>query len=391
MGLKDLENDIKSLSKQAQDVVSDDALAITDKREKVEQIEADIKAKIEERDNLKYLEEKRAEFARNTDPETVKEEQTEARSLGEQFVQSSEYRSWLEDGGQRNGKWTTGAVDLKATMSTSASAVVQPQVLPGVTTINLQPPRVADLMPNGQTTSSTVRHLSETTATNAADTVAEAAAKPESTLILDEVDEPVRKIATLLPVTDEMLEDVAQIRSYIDSRLGLFVQIAEDDQLLNGTGVAPDLTGFLNRAGLQAAQALGADTRPDAIYKQVTNIRSNSFLEPDGLVVNPADWQDIRLAKDSTGQYFGPGPFDPDGELRLWGLNVVVTSRIAAGTALVGAFRTAAQVWRRGGITVEATNSHGTNFANNITTIRAETRLALAVYRPGAFGTVTGL
>lgn len=389
MGLKDLEQEIKSLSTQAMEVVDSD-LSAAEKREKLDAVEADIKAKIEERDNLKHFEAKREEFARNAAPDEPAEEAAETRSLGEQFVNSAGFKSFL-DNPNRGGKWTTGSVDLKATMTTAASAVVQPQVLPGVTTINIQPPRVADLMPTGQTNSATVRYLSETTATNAADTVAEAAAKPESTLILDEVDEPVRKIATLLPVTDEMLEDVAQVRSYIDSRLSLFVQIAEDDQLLNGTGVAPDLTGFLNRSGLQTAQALGADTRPDAIYKQITNIRTGAFLEPDGIVVNPADWQDIRLSKDSNGAYYGPGPFDPDGDLRLWGLNVVVTSRIAAGTALVGAFRTAAQVFRRGGITVEASNSHASNFANNITTIRAETRVALAVYRPGAFGTVTGL
>jgi HK97 family phage major capsid protein len=70
-------------------------------------------------------------------------------------------------------------------------------------------------------------------------------------------------------------------------------------------------------------------------------------------------------------------------------LPVALTAAIAAGTALVGAFRTAAQIFRKGGIRVEASNSHSDYFVKNLTAIRAEKRLALAVYIPGAFGKVT--
>jgi hypothetical protein len=70
---------------------------------------------------------------------------------------------------------------------------------------------------------------------------------------------------------------------------------------------------------------------------------------------------------------------------------VAVTPAIVANTALVGAFKTAAQVFRKGGIRVEASNSHQDYFIKNLVAIRAEERLALAVYRPQAIGKVTGL
>ena len=76
------------------------------------------------------------------------------------------------------------------------------------------------------------------------------AAKPESTITFTQVTEDVRKIATFLPVSDEMLEDVAQIRSYLDSRLVLFVQHAEEAQLIAGDGTAPNISGILDRTGL---------------------------------------------------------------------------------------------------------------------------------------------
>jgi HK97 family phage major capsid protein len=121
-------------------------------------------------------------------------------------------------------------------------------------------------------------------------------------------------------------------------------------------------------------------------------------------VIHPTNWQAIRTAKDVSGQYYGGGPFygpygGPQGPAgasqfsvdSIWGTRVVVTNAISVGTALTGSFSEGAALYRRSGVTVEATNSHSTWFADNITAIRAEERLGLAVYRPSAFVAVTGL
>ena len=70
--------------------------------------------------------------------------------------------------------------------------------------------------------------MNEGTATDAAAGVAEGALKPESTLAYSEVVEPVKKIATLLPVSDEMLEDAPSIQAYLNGRLSLFVSVEEE-------------------------------------------------------------------------------------------------------------------------------------------------------------------
>jgi HK97 family phage major capsid protein len=75
----------------------------------------------------------------------------------------------------------------------------------------------------------------------------------------------------------------------------------------------------------------------------------------------------------------------------LWGKKVAVSFGTAANSAVVGAFAQGGQIFRKGGLTVEASNSHADYFQRNLTAIRAEERLALAIYRPGAFGAVTGL
>ena len=48
-------------------------------------------------------------------------------------------------------------------------------------------------------------------------------------------------------------------------------------------------------------------------------------------------------------------------------------------------------LFRKGGLRLEASNSHADFFTRNLTAIRAESRLVLGIRRPAAFGTATGL
>jgi len=415
--LKTLQESMSKLSLDALAVVEDTATPMAEKRTRLDKIEADIKTYSDQIADEKYLVEARKKYAvemgMTADPAPIGDPITvpaasitgaNAKSLGQLLTESPVFEAIVKGGNVGGTQFSTGGIEMKATLTSTAaggitgSGLAQPTVLPGILSLLFQPLTVADLMPSGVASSALVRYLKETVATNAAAAVAEGAAKPESTLNFAAVDEPVRKIATWLKVTDEMFEDVPALRSYIDARLLLFVRIQEEAQLLTGSGVAPNITGFLNRAGLTAAEPLGANTAPDAIYRELTKVRVASFLDPTGIVIHPTNWQTVRLSKDANNQYYGGGPFTaaygnaggqaPD---MLWGKVVVSTTAMTLGTALVGAFATAAQVFRRGGLVVEATNSNEDDFKTNLVMIRAEERLALAVYRPAAFGTVTGL
>ena len=121
-----------------------------------------------------------------------------------------------------------------------------------------------------------------------------------------------------------------------------------------------------------------------------TKTKTAPAINEFAIIVNPDDWSALRLLKDENNNYIGGSPFSTGpGEPNetLWGKRVVVTEAMAAGQALVGSFQMAAQVFRRTGLTVEASNSHSDFFKRNLTAIRAEERLALAVYRPEAFAT----
>ena len=77
----------------------------------------------------------------------------------------------------------------------------------------------ADLILSGQASGNSFRYVVEGTATSGAAGVAEGGKKPESTLGLATRDKLIKKIATLLPISKEMLEDAPAVQSYINGRL----------------------------------------------------------------------------------------------------------------------------------------------------------------------------
>jgi len=351
------------------------------------------------------------------DMRVVREPQDRAferiKSLGEMFTDSAGYKNAIDEyrngGGRFREGFSTGAVtlEMKGTLLEGAGggggaiAATVPQVVPGVVDKLFQQLTVADLIMSGQASTNSIRYVVEGTATSGAAGVAEGGTKPESSLGLTTTDEPIKKIATILPVSEEMLEDAPAIQSYINGRLSLFVRIEEERQLLRGTSGGNEVQGLLTSRNVPVyAGGTAAGNKAEQLFKGMNGMRGSAFLEPEWVIMNPTDWQDIRLLKDNSGQLYGGGPFfgpygGPQGPATassqvqgatdaLWSKPVLVTGALGAGTALVGT-RAAAQVWRRGGLSVEASNSHSNFFQLNLVAIRAEERLGLAVYRPNGF------
>lgn len=333
------------------------------------------------------------------------------KTLGEAFIESKGYKDAINayrEAGRFPSNFSTGqvALEAKGTLLEGAGggggalAATVPQVVPGVVDKLFQSLTVADLMLSGQASTNSIRYVVEGTATSGAAGVAEGGTKPESTLGLTTTDEPIKKIATLLPVSEEMLEDAPAIQSYINGRLSLFVKIEEERQLLRGTSGGNEVQGLLTSRSVPVyAGGTAAGNKAVQLFKAMNGLRGSAFLEPEWTIMNPSDWQDIRLLTDTAGQFFGGGPFQgpygngsnvsASGQASgatdyVWNKPVYVTSAIGAGTAVVGT-RTSAQVWRRGGMSVEASNSHSNFFQINMVAIRAEERLGLAVYRPTGF------
>ena len=223
-------------------------------------------------------------------------------------------------------------------------------------------------------------------------TVAENGAKPQFHIVESSATVTLQKIAGWFYETDELLEDNAFLKSAIDNR-GLFELDAAVENYL--------MTTLLGTSGLgSATYANGGNVSADDIFAAMMAIKGASNLTADAIVINPADYQRLRLAKDNSGagQYYGGGYFyGPYGNGQvaqqpgLWGLNTVITSSIAAGTVLVGSFKQGASVITKedDGARIEVVTGDHDDRTHNRVTVIVEERLGLATRIPSAFVKIT--
>lgn len=322
------------------------------------------------------------------DPKT-NQPRTQVKSLGELFVNSDAYLK------RRDAKHIDASfpefdfMQAKTLMETGAGFAPESIRTGRIAEYAHRRPVIADLIPQTPSDQAAVVYMEETTSTNNAATRAEGGQAGESALAYIERTEPIREIATWLPVTEIQVEDVPVMRSTIDGRLLTFLDLTEEVQLMTGDGNAPNLLGFLVKSGVQS-QAKGADPTPDAIYKAMTLVRHTGMAEPSAVIVHPNDWQDIRLLRTTDGIYIWGSPAEAGPE-RIWGLPAVITTAETENTALLGDFQLYSEIRRRRGANVKVSDSHSDFFIKGKLAIRADKRLALVIYRAAAFCKVTGI
>lgn len=251
-------------------------------------------------------------------------------------------------------------------------------------------PTILSISNVGVTSSKFVTYVSQTVAASDA-WVAEAGAKTEGTPTWAEVSEEVKKIAGYVKVSKEMLEDLAFVRSEINSDLMSQLATDIDDALINGAGGA-SITGILNQ-GISAfapgtfAAAVPSANISDVIRVAKAQIEAANYM-PTHVLLNPEDAAKIHLTKSSTGEYTYP-MFIPSGnEMRVADLSVVVSNNIAADTYVVGDF-SKFNIRMRNDMAMSVGLDQD-DFTRNMVTILAESRLVAYVKDNAKAAFVTG-
>lgn len=316
------------------------------------------------------------------------------KSLGQLVVESAEYKAGNLTGSSRasikvsadRAAITSGNTTVGAGRSQGTS-LVPAHRQPGILGLPQRQMTIRDLLLQGRTSSSNIEYVKQTGFTNNAAPVAEGALKPTSELTFDLVSAPVRTVAHLFKASRQILDDAEGLRSYIDGQARFGLEFVEENQLLNGAGTGQNLHGIVPQATAFAPAFTPADsTGIDRIRLAILQVFLAQF-PATGIVLHPTDWAKIELTKDAGGNYIIG---NPQGAISptLWNLPVVATQAMAAGEFLTGAFNYAAQIFDRMDVEVLLSSENVDDFEKNMFTIRAEERLALAVYRPEAF--VTG-
>lgn len=312
----------------------------------------------------------------------------EHRTAGQMFVESDAYtqRDGFNIGEQEVRNLLTGS-----SIGTSGSNNLALIGQPFLHTPSLRRMRffVRDLMTVDQTGLQTIPYVQELNAlTNetGATTVQEASAKPEVTMEFTPAEARVRKIAAWVQVTEEAFADAPTLRSYVDSRLAYMVLVEEEDQLINGNGTAPNISGILDQTGLQTQTAVTDDLAATIGLAAAKVENVDGFI--DGVAINPITyWTGVveRHSSQMDGGATDSGIPFADAPPGIWGVPVVRTRSLTTNKAIVGNWQQGATVFDRMQTTIKSTDSHASLFISNTLVVLAEKREALAVWRPDFF------
>jgi HK97 family phage major capsid protein len=333
-------------------------------------------------------------------------------SLGEAFTSSAEFKRLREQG---MGEGTPGIIvqfngaelhrksgpgliaithkQLEQKAITVGASVIRVDRDPEVVRSNTEQDRIyiRDLVNVSRTDSSSVEYIAFTL-TRAAAPVAESGTKPEAGIALTRATAPVRTLAVRTPVTEQQLQDVADIQNIIDNELTWDLKKVEEQQIIWGAGTGENLLGLMAAgSGVAAGRTVGGDTFIDLAKRMATDIVVAGG-EPNGVVVDPLDWESIVLAKGTDNRYVWVVITDAQGNPRLWGMRVVET--VAArepGTYTTNERRMIVGDWRRGATLWDRQQANtaigwvNDQFIKNERTVRVEERVAFGIKRAHFF------
>jgi len=394
---------------------SEELARIFDSVKDMSELSSDQKEEIKKRnDELASLGEKITELqdlesvknANNDDMEASKKvsgmpvygepEVDEPKSLGQQFLESKAYSSFVDHGIKNI------PMETKTTVTTSVWTrdTIYQQVIPA---IEPDPNPVLDLVDSINTDQTTYYYLRETATNNAAEK-AEGTAAPEDAFSYSAITAPVAKFITTLPITAELLEDQAGARAYFDGRLANHVLQRLEKQFIGGNGTAPNIQGVLGTTGVNQVQYtstafpanVGGKLR--AILEGIKDIEENGKLFPDAMVMSPGAYEALAGQVDGNNNFM-LGAAAQAGSPTIWGVPIVKSSQIGTAVSqnadvLIGKFGgglAANHVFRRGMELQISDSAADGDFGKDILTVKASLRYASAIYKPQAFTKVEGI
>ena len=373
------------------------------RNEKMSELVNDIKEAQKIEKEKKELEAE-LEKSNNVEPMAIHAEpKEEVKTLGQRFLESNSFKSF-KDNGQKNItselKWNP-QVELKTTVTESnfPPAVVRSARIEE--SAQLDPYVIPALIDTITTDQYQYKYLEETTYTNNSAPTAEGSALGENALAFTERTEEIRKIGAFIPMTEELLADVSASQGYIDSRLRFMVRQTISDQIIGGSGSGVNLTGILNKTGINSfnySSFSGSLKRIGQLFEAITEIQKDAFMKPDASIMHPSDWYQVVTevnAVTTSGAlnplFVGAGNFNDAVRPSIWGVPVVVSTETTAGDCIVGTFGggQAIHIVARQGMEVAMSDSHDENFVKDIVVMKATVRMGLPIYRATAFAKIS--
>ncbi|WP_407334593.1 phage major capsid protein [Dietzia kunjamensis] len=245
------------------------------------------------------------------------------------------------------------------------------------------PTSILSMLKTAALDSPTYRYLRQTSRAMNAAAVAPGATKPTSTIGLTPVEDHLRVVAHVSDGLNKYdLLDVRNLQVFVENefRWGLLSKV--ESLILTGDGLGETPTGLLSQSGIQT-QAF-TDDLLTTVRKAITAVETLGFV-PNVIAMTPGDWEAVELLQTSgSGEFvMASSPVDRAAR-KLFGVQVVTSTALPAGTAVVADLSEVTLFTDRRGVMAEWNGQGQTDFESNLIRLRVEGRFGLGVGQPSA-------
>jgi HK97 family phage major capsid protein len=261
--------------------------------------------------------------------------------------------------------------------ASASVATVRPGIIPGAN----RKLHIRQLLQPGTMSGSTYNYVKESSISGGpVGPAAEGTLKPQIDINLAEVASPAQWIAGFLVASRNMMDDILAFSSYLQTRLPELLLNAEDNQIINGTGTSPQLSGILDTGNFTAASST-ATAKVSRLIESIGQLEGFD-REANGILLNPADYYSMMLNATTAGEFTLPDMLTTivNGQLFLAGVPVFKSTALAADNFIVGDWVMGANLITREPVRVEFFYEDSTNVRQNNVTVRVEERVALPIY-----------
>ena len=203
-------------------------------------------------------------------------------------------------------------------------------------------PFVADLLPRvvlGSNTGGTVRWIEQSAITNNAGAVAEGSNSNESVATWEEKSLAGKRIKDHIKVSIDQIKDEAFMVGEISQLVNNNMRLAEDNALINGTGLNNDIKGLLAYATEFSTTGISikAANFVDLVGKCKTQIAVNTKggAMPTNFIANPTDVDVVRYLKNEFDMPIYP-QWQLGGAVSFGGMTLAENALMTANKLIVG-------------------------------------------------------
>lgn len=233
---------------------------------------------------------------------------------------------------------------------------------------------VSDLVGSVNIAGGTYTYPRETGGEGSISAQTEGSSKSQKDYDITMVDLATNFIAGFTRYSKKMANNLPFLTSFIPDALRRDYAIAENS-IFNAV---------LAAAATASTQIITGKNKIEMLLNEIATQEGLNY-QVNGIVVRPADYWDILKTEKSTGAGYGlPGIVTlENGQLRINGIAIYRANWLAANKYYVGDWTRVNKIVTEG-LSLEFSETEGTNFVNNNITARIEAQVGLAVEQPAA-------